>query len=259
MHGQERSRRIESHSWRGGFLSAPMALGALRALGAVGALGMLGALGALGPLEALAAPPIGAACSRSSQAPSASVPGRNVIVTSVSPDAREGSSLLPIQAEASAPDLSAALICTERPAVLEDRGARAHKPRVTGPGAVLSGWQVFLDPKTGTIGDPTDGEDQELSLAFTKMFLPAELAAPVTIEHPNGMLSMVVRGRFLSFSMARFGRGGLLEGACMSDPGAAASFLQGTPGLFADTRVRVSAGSFTGEQAGSGAPAPEER
>lgn len=83
--------------------------------------------------------------------------------------------------------------------------------------AALSGVQIFVDPETGQIRQPSPLEIQALRKATQQIFnQPLEhtaLQAPT--EHADGTLSMVLPLSYLNLSVVHVGEDGSLHSGCV--------------------------------------------
>ena len=88
----------------------------------------------------------------------------------------------------------------------------------------MAGVVAAIDPQTGKLREPSSGELQALRSAFALHFKRPSAAMQLK-EDASGMLSMVVGGTEMSFSVARLGEQGEVVQACFDNPDDAARFL----------------------------------
>lgn len=91
--------------------------------------------------------------------------------------------------------------------------------------AGTAGMVVAIQPETGDFVMPSP----EQLAAFGAAQAPKALGDLQVRNRPDGGQYVDVRGRFLSYSVARRGADGTLEHGCCTDPGAVARFCNEAP------------------------------
>jgi hypothetical protein len=79
--------------------------------------------------------------------------------------------------------------------------------------STTSGQRVHLDPKTGKIREAEQEELAEFREAVRGL-LDRPLTNLQPVQHPNGMISLDLKGSFLEFSTATVGPNGKLSLSC---------------------------------------------
>ena len=85
-------------------------------------------------------------------------------------------------------------------------------------GAVEAGLIVGVDPETGELGLPTP--DQRARLEALARSRRESASRPVAVRHPDGSLSIDVRGRMREFTFVRTRADGKLVYGCLDTPAA---------------------------------------
>lgn len=105
----------------------------------------------------------------------------------------------------------------------------------------VGGQDVKVDPQTGQIQELTPEEAQKLA-AGLKPMLNKSSEGLVTVQHPDGSMSMDLQGRFQNVAVARVNKDGTVSQSCVDNPRAAGAFFGIDPKLIENapdqTRVK---------------------
>jgi len=83
--------------------------------------------------------------------------------------------------------------------------------------AITAGLRAFVDPQTGQLREPTEEEIQALSAA-ARLELAREINSLETVVHPDGMISLDLKGLFLQSVVVRRAADGSLVMGCVEGP-----------------------------------------
>jgi hypothetical protein len=106
----------------------------------------------------------------------------------------------------------------ETPAVMPDQPKKNY---VT---VKVGGQDIQVDSQTGEIQPLTPQEAQKLA-AGLKPMLNKSSDGLVTIQHPDGSMSMDLQGRFQNVTVARVNKDGTVSQSCVDNPRAAGAFF----------------------------------
>jgi hypothetical protein len=105
----------------------------------------------------------------------------------------------------------------------------------------VGGQDVKVDSQTGQIQELTPEEAQTLA-AGLKPMLNKSSEGLVTVQHPDGSVSMDLKGRFQNVAVARVNKDGTVSQSCVDNPQAAGAFFGIDPKLIENapspTRVK---------------------
>jgi hypothetical protein len=105
----------------------------------------------------------------------------------------------------------------------------------------VGGQDVKVDTQTGQIQELTPEEAQKLA-AGLKPMLNKSSEGLVTVQHPDGSMSMDLQGRFQNVAVARVNKDGTVSQSCVDNPRAAGAFFGIDPKLIENapdqTRVK---------------------
>jgi Na+-translocating ferredoxin:NAD+ oxidoreductase RnfG subunit len=88
----------------------------------------------------------------------------------------------------------------------------------------VGGQDVKIDSQTGQIQELTPEEAQRLA-AGLKPMLNKSSDGLVTVQHPDGSMSMDLQGRFQNVAVARVNKDGTVSESCVDNPRAAGAFF----------------------------------
>ena len=95
--------------------------------------------------------------------------------------------------------------------------ARAHPARAAAPAIARGGMVIAYDPETGRLGRPTVEQLLELNMQ-ERNALSRSLDGLLQVRHPDGSVSVDLRGRFQEFAVVRIGADGKPVLRCVEDP-----------------------------------------
>ena len=95
--------------------------------------------------------------------------------------------------------------------------ARAHPAKTAAPAVARGGMVVAYDPETGRLGRPTIEQLLELNLQ-ERNAVSRSLDGLLQVRHPDGSVSVDLRGRFQELAVARIGADGKPVLRCVEDP-----------------------------------------
>jgi Na+-translocating ferredoxin:NAD+ oxidoreductase RnfG subunit len=105
----------------------------------------------------------------------------------------------------------------------------------------VGGQDVKIDSQTGQIQELTPEEAQRLA-AGLKPMLNKSSDGLVTVQHPDGSMSMDLQGHFQNVAVARVNKDGTVSQSCVDNPRAAGAFFGIDPKLIENapdqTRVK---------------------
>jgi Na+-translocating ferredoxin:NAD+ oxidoreductase RnfG subunit len=107
----------------------------------------------------------------------------------------------------------------------------------------VGGQDIKVDSQTGQIQELTPEEAQRLA-AGLKPMLNRSSDGLVTVQHPDGSMSMDLQGRFQNVTVARVNKDGTVSQSCVNNPRAAGAFFGIDPKLIenAPDQTRVKPG-----------------
>jgi hypothetical protein len=94
----------------------------------------------------------------------------------------------------------------------------------------VGGQNIQVDSQTGQIQELTPEEAQKLA-AGLKPMLNKSSEGLVTVQHPDGSVSMDLQGRFQNVAVARVNKDGTVSQSCVDNPRAAGAFFGIDPNL----------------------------
>lgn len=94
----------------------------------------------------------------------------------------------------------------------------------------VGGQNIQVDSQTGQIQELTPEEAQKLA-AGLKPMLNKSSDGLVTVQHPDGSVSMDLQGRFQNVAVARVNKDGTVSQSCVDNPRAAGAFFGIDPNL----------------------------
>ena len=83
--------------------------------------------------------------------------------------------------------------------------------------AMTHGLRAFVDPQTGQLREPTPEEAQALS-PTARLELAREIDSLETVVHPDGMMSLDLKGLFVQSVVVRKAPDGTLSMGCVDGP-----------------------------------------
>jgi Na+-translocating ferredoxin:NAD+ oxidoreductase RnfG subunit len=104
------------------------------------------------------------------------------------------------------------------PAVMPDQ------PRKNYVTVKVGGQDIQVDSQTGEIQPLTPQEAEKLA-AGLKPMLNKSSDGLVTVQHPDGSISMDLQGRFQNVAVARVNKDGTVSESCVDNPRAAGAFF----------------------------------
>ena len=88
----------------------------------------------------------------------------------------------------------------------------------------VAGQDIKVDSQTGQIQELTPEEAQKLA-AGLKPMLNKSSDGLVTVQHPDGSISMDLQGRFQNVAVARVNKDGTVSQSCVDNPRSAGAFF----------------------------------
>jgi len=106
----------------------------------------------------------------------------------------------------------------------ETASVMPDKPRKNYVTVKVGGQDIKVDSQTGQIQELTPEEAQKLA-AGLKPMLNKSSEGLVTVQHPDGSVSMDLEGRFQNVAVARVNKDGTVSQSCVDNPRAAGAFF----------------------------------
>ena len=94
----------------------------------------------------------------------------------------------------------------------------------------MGGQDVHVDPQTGDIQPLTPQEAEKLA-AGLKPMLNQSTEGLVQVQHPDGSVSVDLKGRFQNVTVARINKDGTVSQSCVDNPRSAGAFFGIDPKL----------------------------
>lgn len=112
----------------------------------------------------------------------------------------------------------------------ETASVMVDKPKKNYVTVKVAGQDVKVDSQTGQIQELTPEEARKLA-AGLKPMLNKSSEGLVTVQHPDGSVSMDLEGRFQNVAVARVNKDGTVTQSCVDNPRAAGAFFGIDPKL----------------------------
>ena len=106
----------------------------------------------------------------------------------------------------------------------ETASVMPDRPRKNYVTVEVGGQNIKVDSQTGQIQELTPEEAQKLA-AGLKPMLNKSSEGLVTVQHPDGSVSMDLEGRFQNVAVARVNKDGTVSQSCVDNPRAAGAFF----------------------------------
>ena len=106
----------------------------------------------------------------------------------------------------------------------------ADKPKKNYVTVKVAGQDIKVDTQTGQVPELTPEEAKKLAEGLKPM-LNKSSEGLITVQHPDGSMSMDLQGRFQHVTVARVNKDGTVSQSCVDNPQAAAAFFGIDPKL----------------------------
>ena len=131
--------------------------------------------------------------------------------------------------------VGAVTVLSRQPRVKESKkqetaSVMVDKPKKNYVTVKVGGQDIKVDSQTGQIQELTPEEAQKLA-AGLKPMLNKSSEGLVTVQHPDGSVSMDLQGRFQNVAVARVNKDGTVSQSCVDNPRSAGAFFGIDPKL----------------------------